>query len=209
MEINSKSLELIVNSINRYCGGTIDQAMGMLEDKLVFWRWNKRIEYIEEANKLLEKRGLSAPNKRVPPKLMLPLLDAAILEDDQELREKWTFMLANSADTSCPVDVKRCHVSLLENMTKFDARLFDTLAQNEVEKGINGEKACVNMCDYPNLIPNNDSGKIENPSLKFEVETSLNNLIRLGLLYNETAGATPYWVRLSSLGKEFYHAIKN
>ena len=79
---------------------------------------------------------------------------------------------------------------------------------HELSSGLNGEKAAVNMCNYPELVFSGNETNNDQPKLALEVELSLNNLIRLGLLYNETAGATPIWIRLSALGKEFYQACQ-
>jgi hypothetical protein len=48
----------------------------------------------------------------VEPKLLLPLVQAAALETDETLAEKWAALLANAADPAQRVAILRCCASL-------------------------------------------------------------------------------------------------
>ena len=193
--------------IAKFISGSLEQGMGIFEDKLKYMRWERQIRLIDKANEIMERRDLSKPSKAISMKLAIPLFQSASLEEDDFLQDKWAYLLANSADNSFGIEIKRNHLTALENMTKLEVQIFDAISKNEIESGLTGEKLAINLAEYPeNLVRHGEKSK---KSLSHELEASLNNLLRLGLLYNETFGAYPNWVRVSALGKEFYYACND
>lgn len=190
--------------VHRYFGGTIEQGMGIIEDRLRFSRWERQQRLFKKATDILQERGLHEPTRIIPQKFMLPLLDASVLEENDELQDKWSILLANSADDNCQIELKRNYITTLENLTLFEVRLFDDICACEQAKKDLVEHFALNLSQYPEKYITSPE-KPEKP-LPNHIESALNNLLRLGLLYNESMGGFPGWVRLSGLGKEFYTA---
>ena len=184
----------IAKYINKYFGGTIEQGVGIVEDKLHYIRWEKQIKLFDQANAILKSRGVETI-EQIPQKLMLPLLEAATLEENDYLEEKWAKLLANAADKKRDINVKRNYISILENMTAYEFILLGAIAKHDCN---------VNLANYPDEIIT----KTTNPEPpNNETEIAMNNLGRLGLLYIDNPFTPiPTWVRLSALGKEFYKA---
>lgn len=206
---NKKTVTIIANYVNQYFGGTIEQGMGIIEDKLRFSRWERQLRLFDKANSILKEHGLNAPTRHIPQKFMLPLLEAATLEEDNFLQDKWAQLLANAADDTHEVEIKRNFITILENMTGVEVKIFDDIASNEFCNNEKGHKASVNLSEYPEKFISDDVEDDVLKPLSIELESSLNNLLRLGLLYNESVGGYPRWVRLSGLGKEFYMNTKS
>ncbi len=198
-------ISTIAGYLHAYFGGTIEQGMGIVEDKLRFIRFEKQIKLFFRANEILEKRGLRVPTEFIPQKFMLPLLEAATLETDNTLQEKWACLLANAADASSAVTMKRSYISILENLTAFECTLLDSLAKHEFE----GKSMPVNFSRFPEELIDSSTESDAN-KLSREVEASLNNLMRLGLLYTDNPlTPIPFWVLPSALGREFYSACSS
>jgi hypothetical protein len=185
----------LVTVLHEYIGGPVKQATGIVEDKLKLYRFKKQLEILDETKKILAERGEEAPSRYVPLNVMIPLMEAASLEEDEYLREKWASLLANCADKNASSSAKRSYVSILENLTQLDAQLLDVIAavaiRNPDEPSINiGE-----LCSDPNV----------NGASTFTIESSTNNLLRLGLLYTDNPfSAKPINLQISALGTEFY-----
>lgn len=198
-------ISTIAEYLHKYFGGTIEQGMGIIEDKFRYIRFERQIKLFSRAHQLLEKRGLTAPTKIIPQKFIVPFLEAATLETDKLLQDKWSQLLANAADESSAITMKRSYISILENLTSFECSLLDSLAKHELE----GRELPVNFARFPERLINHSTGN-DVLDLSQELEAALNNLIRLGLLYTDNPLThLPIWVRPTALGKEFYSACSD
>lgn len=65
----------------------------------------------------------------VEPKLLLPLVQAASLETDPTLAEKWAALLANAADPAQKVQVQPGFAEVLRQLTPMDAAILEHLYQ--------------------------------------------------------------------------------
>src|SRR4051794_22485359 len=77
----------------KYIGGSLEQAMGIVEDKLKYYRWHRQIRLIDRANKLMAERGLSQPTRHVPLQIAIPLLQGGSLEENDQLQDRWAALL--------------------------------------------------------------------------------------------------------------------
>ena len=107
----------------------------------------------------------------VEPKLLLPLVQAASLETDPTLAEKWAALLANAADPAQRVAVQPGFAEVLRQLTPTDARVLDIAASLEISpKGV-----VPNYASTHALLPK------AAPLLKQELEVVIGNLTRLGV----------------------------
>lgn len=110
--------------------GPIDQAMGIVKDKLVYMRWERQARFIKRAEELFRKLGIANRHKAVPMSIAIPLLQSAFLEEDDELQDMWVQLLANAADAAnadCRREVRRAYISILQDMTSLDAAIMQKL----------------------------------------------------------------------------------
>jgi hypothetical protein len=162
----------LVKVLHEYIGGSIKQVTGIVEDKLKLYRFKKQLEILDETKRILTERGEEAPSRYVPMNVMIPLMEAASLEEDDYLRAKWSGLLANCADKNASSSAKRSYVSILENLTQLDAQILDVIAAAAID---NPDKPNVNISEMGSDL--NVSG-----ATSFTIESSTNNLLRLGLL---------------------------
>jgi hypothetical protein len=64
----------------------------------------------------------------IPLKIGLPLLDHATLEEDDELQDVWARLLVNGGDADSHIELKKVFVSILADLSAFDARLLAGIA---------------------------------------------------------------------------------
>jgi len=92
---------------------------------------------LERAQQLSERATalLSAVGREpqpVEPKLLVPLVQAASLETDETLSEKWAALLANAADPAQRVAVQPGFAEVLRQLTPTDARVAGLLYEKAV-----------------------------------------------------------------------------
>lgn len=205
LETSEKLGGFIAGLIN----GSLEQAMGIFEDKLRYRRWENQLQLMDRVHEELSKRGLSAPTRAVPLQFAVPILEAAALEEDDYLRQCWVMMIVNAADESVDLQMRRAFVSILEDLTSLDVKILEVVYQFD---GRSPVEDILNRGFYVGYLPDVASPALdfeELPAISPEIDVCVGNLVRLGLL-TETESVDgirePYSVSKTSLGRAFYEA---
>lgn len=152
----------------------------------------KRIQQLGERAKALLAAAGREP-KPVEEKVLFPLVQAAALETDGALAEKWAALLANAADPAQRVQMQPGFAEVLRQLTPTDALLLASLYYPPKGSGLIPGQRMLKQFDGPGLDYAN-------------VTLSVDNLIRLhlcggswqkgGLFHDpdrpDTIGATPF-----------------
>ncbi len=111
--------------LNRVFGAAIEDSIGVVADRIKFFRLQNYISLSENTAKRLRDRGYSedAITKIVPLKVAIPLIESATLEEDPDLQTLWAELLANAMDPKFDIDVSIRHVSLLREMEPLDVKI--------------------------------------------------------------------------------------
>ena len=127
---------------------------------------------IQEVKRLVDESGLKV--NPVATRLFFPVLDAASIEDDDDMQTRWAALIANEATKVGSVHPS--HIELLKQLAPEDARLLDRLYDWCYEKRTNTIQMehVYDPQECQRLI---DAG--EKPYIAFD------NLIRLGLVKPE------------------------
>lgn len=194
--------------ISRFVAGSIEQGMGIFEDKLKYMRWERQLRLMQRADQLLQKIGLTQPTRHIPLKLAIPLLEAASLEDDDYLQDLWAKLLVNAANSGSRVTLQRAYIAVLEQLTPLEAAIlqkiyalpYDATRHDGVEVG-----------KLPNAVAvGKDDGKqdtlLEPPE---DIRLALANLARLGcIVIQKSWGGGELFKKVNPtlLGKSFVEA---
>ncbi|MCD4675297.1 MAG: DUF4393 domain-containing protein [Desulfobacula sp.] len=186
-----------------------EQASGIIGDTLKYIHWKIQVAFQNRVGRRMKDRGLVVPTQPIPLKIAIPLVQAATIEDDDNLQELWANLLVNSADKDSGVEVKRIFISILQDLTYFDAQILDkiysvSLGRNDnvwtyglPDKIQTFEPEAYKKGDVERLLPNED------------VALSLEVLNRLGLIeplaFIEGGGPIK-GVHQTVLGHKFYDA---
>ena len=189
--------------ISKYIGGPLEQGIGIFEDKLKYMRWERQVRLIERAQRVLNERGYNSPVIPVPPKLAIPILQSASLEENDELQDKWAYMLVNATDPNCKTRIDVKFPRILDELSLYDVRILDIIC-----KSVTGFGDCITTTHLPEKVLPPDAPISDNEVLSYEIQIALENLIRLGLLRNETFSHQMFRVRVMALGWELYKACE-
>jgi hypothetical protein len=162
--------------ISKFIAGPLEQGIGIFEDKLKYMRWERQVSFMEKANKTLANRGLTVPNRTLPMKIAIPLFQAAIVEDDDDLQSIWANLLVNAADKDSGVEVTRNFVSILQDISFVEVQILEKIYS--IKKA---PEDVVWTRDLPEIaLTEKPEENLRGP--KEEVALALSNLSRLGLL---------------------------
>lgn len=121
VELAKKSLDLIMDFARKVGGQAADELGVDFGNRVRAWRIANAVNLYTRTRRILEEAGL--PANAVPPRLFLPLVEAASVEDNESLQEMWAGLLATA--TQAPDEVPPSFVETLKQMTPNEARFID------------------------------------------------------------------------------------
>ena len=169
-EAAKQALELLGDTLRKITGPLADEFGETLGIWARHYRYKLGIKMFQKTQRMLEEAGITP--QAVSPRLFLPILDNASIEDDEDLHSRWAALLANAA--ACPNTVHPSFIELLRQLTPDDAHLLDKLYNSCESKRGRMVTPWVNVITYAERERRVAAG--ENP------EQSFQNLIRLGLI---------------------------
>jgi hypothetical protein len=190
--------------VAKIVGGPLEQASGIAEDYLRYARWERQVRFQLRAEAFLLERGVENKIRPISMSVGISLLQAASLEEDDELQDLWARLLANGLDPNSGVEVKRAFVSILEDMGSLEARLLKAIAEAPSNLLRDGDQEMpVRTAGLPDLYVSEYARPPEN------VEIALWNLVRLGCVSSAVLadnGSSMMSVYLTSLGRGLLRA---
>ncbi len=96
-ELPKESVNKLTNGLIKFLGLIAKPAakeLGfLLEDKMRSWRIQNQVDILIKTHKYVESKGINI--KSIPMKILVPLLDYSSLEEEEELQDLWSILLAN------------------------------------------------------------------------------------------------------------------
>ena len=118
-----------VSSLSQPIQGFLSTILGpasaevgeLIADNIKFIRWKNTLRILEKAQKEMEARGLQP--KEIPMKTLVPILEGASLEsDDENLQAKWSNLLTSAASGSVS---RPSYPKILSELIHFEAKILD------------------------------------------------------------------------------------
>jgi hypothetical protein len=110
---------------DRVMGDLVTDGFGLISDRLKYYRFERAVVLAEKTQRRLLNQGITY-NRPVPPKIALPIIENATLEDEDYLHTLWANLLATAIDANAELVLHK-HVSVLKSMDLEDARLVSFL----------------------------------------------------------------------------------
>lgn len=136
--------------ISKYTHESFEAGLGIFADKLQYMRWERQQRLMKRADEFLKKEGLVNPQKIIPFKFAVPLLEAASLEENDELQDLYAILLVNASNPNSGVDISRSYIDVLERFTPKMVKIFHNIYSTQLteEKLVN-----IESLDLPNTLP--------------------------------------------------------
>lgn len=110
-------------------GPASSEAGEILADNVKFIRWKNTLKILEKAQKEMEIRGIQP--KEVPLKILLPILEGASLEsEDENLQDKWANLLTSAASGNSS---RPSYPKILSELVQSEAQILDYLYAVELK----------------------------------------------------------------------------
>lgn len=160
----------------QFIRGPLEQVSGIIEDRLRYARWERRMRLVQRSKEYMTSLGINEATRKLPLNFAVPLLQAASLEENDELQDIWARLLVNAA-TDYQVEIRRAYISILEDFSSLEARIMDVVYTMPDLGSPNGF--------WTKYLPDRvETTKPEDKNLSpsMEVGLALDNLLRLNCL---------------------------
>jgi hypothetical protein len=190
--------------VSRITTEPLETVMGILNDKLQFMRWERKLRLAERGREILHQRGIQGPLRPIPYKLALPIVEHASLEDNDELQDLWANLLASAVDPKFEGLIRAAYIDIIKQLEVVDVHILNAVYESyeqwseersrEEKKPLPGRFHLVSRDDISKKL-----------SISFAVyENSIDNLIRVRCLACHLVGCAEVYI--TSLGVGFVEA---
>lgn len=97
--------------VGRIIGGPMEQVGEIFTDRVRLFKYKNLCAVADKVEAAHRRRKIQGKAIEIPPRLAIPILESAALEDDETLREVWAKLLANATD---PNFTKALHPGFME-----------------------------------------------------------------------------------------------
>src|SRR6266550_8600896 len=115
--------------VKRMLGPAADELAEMWRDQVRLYRYERQLKCVEKAERMAPEAGFTP--QAVPPKILFPLLEGASFEENEDLHDMWSALLANAASPENAEYVKPGFIAVLRQLTPNEVSLvnwiFETL----------------------------------------------------------------------------------
>src|SRR6266849_340531 len=90
------ALKPFADLLDKLAGPLASELGQTFRDAARVYRFKRALKLLQKVEKLARESGFEP--RSVSPKLLLPILDHASLEDEEAIHDRWAAMLANAAN---------------------------------------------------------------------------------------------------------------
>jgi len=125
LEAQKHLVDKAVSFLEKIVNPPLKELGGLLSDKVKFWRFKNQINIILQAENFLKEKNIKP--KKIPLKILYPLLQYSSWEEDKYMKRKWASLLANATNSKYSNDINLNYVEILNQITPLEAKILDYL----------------------------------------------------------------------------------
>lgn len=120
-----EATEKLGGFVSRIIGEPTDAVVGILTDKLKFMRWERQVRLTERAKEIINSRNIEGELRTVPPKIALPIIENASLEENDELQDLWAHFLASAVDPNFDGTLRTAFIDIIKQLEVVDVHILN------------------------------------------------------------------------------------
>jgi hypothetical protein len=113
--------EKVAGFVAKVVGDTAIQLGGVLADWTHYYRFKNLLTIADKIQTLQRQRRLEGKTNPIPPRIAIPLLEAAALEDDPTLQDVWALLIANSTDPNFAEVLHPSFIGIIQQISADEA----------------------------------------------------------------------------------------
>lgn len=127
-KIIEESIDVAKGFLQKLINPPIEELGLLVSDNIRLWRFKNQIRILEKSKKIVEKKNINI--QQIPLKILVPLLDGASLEEDDDLRDNWSALIANSANNDKDI-CNPIFSDILKQLSSNEARCINKMMEEK------------------------------------------------------------------------------
>ncbi|MBN4065569.1 DUF4393 domain-containing protein [Desulfocapsa sp. AH-315-G09] len=108
-------------------GEPIETATGILGDKLKFMRWERQVRLIDRVQQINHDRGVEGKEIPVTPKLAIPIIENASLEENDVLQDLWAKLMSSAQGKESSNAVRSAFIDIIKQLEVIDVMILGSM----------------------------------------------------------------------------------
>ena len=175
----------VTDLLKRIAGPACDEIGLTLQDRVHVWRAKRAHKLGEKFLKSCQERGIEP--KQVDLKILLPILNYASVEVDEDLHTMWANLLTNAADPAHD-EVLPSFPDVLKQLTKRAALFLDAFYDLIQKQQTTDRDYALSYVGVQSVYLD----AVRNPAPESEFKIVLDDLLRMGLVRTAPKVQVPY-----------------
>lgn len=118
-----EATEKLGSFVSRIIAEPTDTVVGMLTDRLKYMRWERQQRLTQRAKEFIKDRNIIGALKVVPPKIALPIIENASLEENDELQDLWAYLIASAVDPNYEGQIRAAYINIIKQLEVNDVHI--------------------------------------------------------------------------------------
>lgn len=149
-------------------GDTFKEIGTSVHDWTKYYRYKNLLKIHDKIQIIHKKRKTEGKKTPIPTSLAIPMIEAASIEEDETLQDKWAALIANASDPNYQRKIKKVFVATLSSIDQTDAAILDWF----------GKQRRKSELGYSTIETITEETKVDQKNIKI----SMSNLHNLGLI---------------------------
>ena len=125
--------EKVGGFLSKVLGEPIEIATGILGDKLKFMRWERQVRLIDKVQQINHNRGVAGKEIPVSPKLAIPILENASVEENDILQDLWAKLMSSAQGEHSSPTVRSAFIDIIKQLEVIDVQILNSLFDGFVQ----------------------------------------------------------------------------
>jgi hypothetical protein len=151
----------------------------MAGDSIRYYRFKNEVNILTKTQAIAKEKGISV--RRIPSKILVPLLENGSLEDEESMLDKWANLLFNAVNPNSIKETKEAYIEILKQLSPKEVLILDKFFEY-----YSAESLKIRQDSKENISIGGGSLKELSGIEQNQFEKCMDNILRLNLL--DTAG---------------------
>jgi len=122
--------------VSRIINEPLEAVVGILADRLKFMRAERQFRLVGRWREIMKERKIEGALRIVAPKLALPIIENASLEEDDELQDIWANLLASAVDPNFKGLLRSAYIDIIKQLEVSDVHVLDFIYSKYKESNV-------------------------------------------------------------------------
>ena len=132
-----ETVEKVGRFLAKILGEPLETGIGIVGDRLKFMRLERQLErqsrFVDRVAEINHKRGIDGKEISVSPKLAIPILENASLEEDDLLQDLWAKLISSAQSKESSNIVRSAFIDIIKQLEVIDVLLLNTMFNGYVD----------------------------------------------------------------------------